>query len=89
MICHTAASALTWQPVPEPINGVTGTWLSCFAKRDWLRALVHLHILLLLWRHDHNVDDQNMVLPIVEGGLAMFTEENLPPKYNVNKMKSM
>ena len=27
----------------EPINGVTGTWLSCFATSDWLRALVHLH----------------------------------------------
>ena len=28
---------------PEPINGVTGTWLSCFATCDWLRALVHLY----------------------------------------------
>ena len=43
-----------------------------------------------LWRHDHNVDDQNMVvLPIVGGWLAMFTEENLPSKSNVNEMKSM
>ena len=32
-----------------------------------------------LWRHDHNFDDQNMmVLPIVGGWLAMLTEENLP-----------
>ena len=31
-----------------------------------------------LWRHDHNVDDQNMtVLSIVVGRLAMLTEENL------------
>ena len=41
--CYTAAIASTWQPVREPINGVTGTWLSCFATCDWLRALVHLH----------------------------------------------
>ena len=27
----------------EPINGVSGTWLSCFATSDWLRAFVHLH----------------------------------------------
>ena len=43
-----------------------------------------------LWRHDHNVGDQNMVVfPIVGGRLAMFTEENLASKYNVNEMKSM
>ena len=43
-----------------------------------------------LWRHDHNVDDQNMVvLSIVWGWLAMLTEENLPSKYNVNEMKSI
>ena len=30
-------------PSPEPIYGATGTWLSCFATCDWLRALVHLH----------------------------------------------
>ena len=42
-----------------------------------------------LWRHDHNVDDQNMVvLPIVGGRLAMLTEENLPSKYNTDEMKS-
>ena len=43
-----------------------------------------------LWRHDHNIYDQNMVvLPIIVGWLAMLTEENLPSKYNVNEMKSM
>ena len=43
-----------------------------------------------LWRHYHNVDDQNMVvLPIVGGRLAMLMEENLPSKYNVNEMKGM
>ena len=40
---HTATIASTWQPVPEPINGVTGTWLSCFVTCDWLRAIVRLH----------------------------------------------
>ena len=40
---YTTAIASTWQPVLEPINGVTGTWLSCFTTCDWLRALVHLH----------------------------------------------
>ena len=40
---HTAAIASTWQPVPELINGVTGTWLSCFARCDWLKAVMHLH----------------------------------------------
>ena len=43
LFCHTATTVSTWQPVPEPINGVTGTWLSCFTKCDWLRAFVHLH----------------------------------------------
>ena len=43
-----------------------------------------------LWRHDHNVDDQNMVaLPIVGGRLAMLTDKKLPSKYNNNEMKSM
>ena len=43
-----------------------------------------------LWRHDHNVGDQNMVvLPIVGGRLAMLTDENSPSKYNVDEMKSM
>ena len=43
-----------------------------------------------LWRHDHNVGDQNMVvLPIIWGRLAMITEENSPLKYNVDEMKSM
>ena len=43
-----------------------------------------------LWRHDHNVGDQNMdVLPILGDRLAMLTEENLSLKYNVDKMKSM
>ena len=43
-----------------------------------------------LWRHDHNVEDQNMVVvPIVESRLAMLTKENLPSKYNVDEIKSM
>ena len=41
----------------------------------------------VLWRHDHNVDNQNMtVLPIIGGQLAMLTEENMPSKYNVSEM---
>ena len=44
----------------------------------------------VLWRHDHNVDDQNMVvLPIIGGQLAMLTEEKLPSKYNADEMISM
>ena len=43
-----------------------------------------------LWRHDHNVGDQNMVvLPFVGGRLTMFTEEYSPSKYNVDDMSSM
>ena len=43
-----------------------------------------------LSRHDHNADDQNMmVMAMVGGWLAMLMEENLPSKYNVNEMKSM
>ena len=43
-----------------------------------------------LWRHDQNVDDQNMaVLPIIGGRLTMHTEKKLPSKYNVNEKKSM
>ena len=41
--CHMAAIASMWQPVLEPINSVTNTWLSFFATCDWLRTLVHLH----------------------------------------------
>ena len=42
-----------------------------------------------LWRHDNNVDDQNMaVLPIVGGRLAKLTEENLPSKCTADEMKS-
>ena len=33
-----------------------------------------------LWHHDHNVDDQNMVvLPVIEARIALLAEENLPP----------
>ena len=43
-----------------------------------------------LWRHDHNVDDQHMVvLPIAGGRLALLMEENFPSKYNVNEMKDI
>ena len=43
-----------------------------------------------LWRHDCNVNDQNMVVLLVVGGrLAMLREENLPSEYNVNEIKSM
>ena len=84
--CHTPAIALTWQPVSEPINGVTGTWLSCFATCDWLRALVHLHCDVIIT----TPTTKNMVvLPIVGARIAMLMEENLPSKYNVNGMKSM
>ena len=43
-----------------------------------------------LWRHDHNVDDQTVVVLLIVGGrLAMLTEENLTSKYIVNEMKSI
>ena len=43
-----------------------------------------------LWRHDHNVGNQNMmVLPIVGGWLALLTEENSPSKYNADEIRSM
>ena len=43
-----------------------------------------------LWRHDHNLHDQNMVvLPILGCQVAILMEENLPSKCNVNDMKSM
>ena len=69
-----------------------------YQRRNYRYVLVMLYSVWLaasfrapvLWRHDNNVDDQNMmVLPIVGGRLDMLTEENLPSKYNVNEMKSM
>ena len=53
----------------------------------WLAESYRAHA---LWRHDHNVGDQNMVvLPFVGGRFAMLTEENSPSKYNVDEMKRM
>ena len=43
MILPYGSHCIDMTPSPEPINGATGTWLSCFATCDWLRALVHLH----------------------------------------------
>ena len=43
-----------------------------------------------LWRHDLDDNHQNMVfLSIVQGRLAMFNEENLVSKHNVNVVTSM
>ena len=79
MILPYGSHCIDMTASPEPINGVTGTW--------WLAESSRAPA---LWRHDHNVDDQNMVVfPIVGGRLAMLTEENLPSKYNVDEMKSM
>ena len=43
MILPYGSHCIDITPSPEPINGATGTWLSCFATCDWLRALVHMH----------------------------------------------
>ena len=43
IILPHSSHCIDMTPSPEPINGATGTWLSCFATCDWLRALVHLH----------------------------------------------
>ena len=43
MILPNGRHCIDMTPSPEPINGAIGTWLSCFATCDWLRALVHLH----------------------------------------------
>ena len=43
MILPYGSHCIDMTSSPEPINGATGTWLSCFATCDWLRALVHLH----------------------------------------------
>ena len=83
MILPYSSHCIDMTSSPEPGNSVIGMWLSCFAMCDWLRAES-------ISCHDHNIDDQNMVvLPIVRGQLAMITEENLPSKYNVDEMKSM
>ena len=43
-----------------------------------------------LWRHDRDVNNQNIaMLLIFLGWFAMFTVENLAPKYKVNMTKSM
>ena len=43
MILPCASQCIDMTVSPEPIKGVTSTWLSCFTTCDWLRALVHLH----------------------------------------------
>ena len=43
MILPYGSHCIDMTASPEPINSVVGTWLSCFAMCDWLRALVHLH----------------------------------------------
>ena len=43
MILPYGSHCIDMTASPEPINGITGTWLSCFATCDWLRALMHLH----------------------------------------------
>ena len=43
MILPYGSHCIDMTASPEPINGVTCMWLSCFAKCDWPRALVHLH----------------------------------------------
>ena len=57
MICHTEAIASTWQPVrnlsmafPEVVIMRCNVWLAESSRTPEL------------WRHDHNVDDQNMVV---------------------------
>ena len=86
MILPYGSHYIDMTPSPEPINGATGMWLSCFAN-VWLAESSRAPA---LWRHDHNDDDQNMVvLPIVGGRLAMLMEDNLPLNYSVNEMKSM
>ena len=43
-----------------------------------------------LWRHDRDVNNQNMaMLPIFQGRLAMFTEQNWALNRNVNVTKNM
>ena len=84
--CHAAVIASTWQPVLEPINGVTGTRLSCFAMCDWPRTLVHLHCDVMITT---STTKTWWSCRSLGGRLAMLKEENLPSKYNVNEMKSM
>ena len=43
MILQYSSHCIDMAASREPINGVTATWLSCFATCNWLRALVHLH----------------------------------------------
>ena len=61
-------------PSPEPIN--EHRHMVVMLNNVWLAESSRAPA---LWRRDHNVDDQNMVvLPIVGGPLVMFREENLP-----------
>ena len=94
MILPYGSHCIDMTPSPEPINGATGTWLSCCATCDWLRALVHLHCDVIITTSTTKTWwssrwQKHGGLPDPWSRLAMLTEENLPSKYNVNEMKSM
>ena len=53
----------------------------------WLAENTHAPA---LWRHDRDVNDQNVVFwSILQGQLDIFTEEKSTSKRNVNAMKGM
>ena len=69
--------------LPYGSQAIASTWQSAQNLSESSRAPA-------LWRHDHNVDNQNMmVLPIIGGRLAMLTEENLPSNTMLMRCKSM
>ena len=75
----------------------------CTTRCDWLRALVHLYIVMnhsarfaessrapALWRHYWDVNNQNMaMLLIFQGRLAMFMEQISALNHYVNMTKSI
>ena len=61
------------------VNGVTSTWLSCFAMCDWLRALAHLHcdIMITTWRSKHG--DLADRCPLVGAGTSVLGPDKPTP----------
>ena len=84
MILPYGSHCIDMTPSPERINGAIGTWLSCFATCDWLRALVHLHCDVIITTSTTKTWWSCRSLGV---DLPCFSEENLPSKYNVTDMK--
>ena len=64
------------------------SWTYIVMNRNiWFAESSHAYA---LWRHDWDINNQIMaILPIFQGQLAIFVEENVALNHNANGMKSV